>query len=62
MLNNANAASSVAQLSIEEFDQVAGGRFKIPGTGLETYEVYYDDGVTIWTNKIGCSNYFPNYS
>jgi hypothetical protein len=62
MLNSNHPTPPVAQLSETQLEQVSGGRFKIPGTGIETYEVYYDDGITIWTNKPLCSNYFPNYS
>ena len=56
MFNEINELKWALPLSLEELDQVAGGRFKIPGQGLDRYEVYYDDGVSVWTNKLGCSN------
>ena len=43
-------------LTEDELPLVSGGRFKIPGTGLDRYHVFYDDGITIVTDKPGCSN------
>jgi hypothetical protein len=59
MRNTQNELNANALLTLAELDEVSGGRMKIPGTGLERYEVYYDDGVSILTNKPGCSNVYP---
>ncbi|MEO6021967.1 MAG: hypothetical protein ABIP64_02405 [Burkholderiales bacterium] len=56
MFNEINELEWALPLSLEELDQVAGGRFKIFDQGLDRYEVYYDDGISISTKKPLCSN------
>jgi hypothetical protein len=56
MFNETNELKWALPLSLEELDQVSGGRLKIIGQGLDRYEVYYDDGIWISTNKPLCSN------
>lgn len=56
MFNEIDELKWALPLSLEELNQVAGGRFKIFDQGLDRYEVYYDDGISVSTNKPLCSN------
>jgi hypothetical protein len=59
-INGAQDGQEMRLLSAEEIEAVAGGRFKIPGQ--PPIEVYYDDGITIWTSDPSRSNFIPQIS
>ncbi len=59
MVETTNETSVTSELTTDEVEQVAGGRFKRPLQPPIT--VYYDDGISILTSDPASTNVYPNY-
>ncbi len=57
MFTNKHDVDTKTPLLQDEIDVVAGGRFKRPLQ--RPVEVYYDDGVSIWTSDPSSTNVHP---
>ena len=57
MVNQQNEIDCLVPLLQDEIDSVAGGRFKRPLQ--RPVEVYYDDGVSVWTSDPSSTNVHP---
>jgi bacteriocin-like protein len=55
---NTDLDKGIDELSDEELASIAGGRFKRP---LQPpIDVYYDDGISVWTSEPSSTNVIPN--
>lgn len=57
MFTNKQDVDTKTPLLQDEIDVVAGGRFKRPLQ--RPIEVYYDDGVSVWTSDPASTNVHP---